>query len=310
MRGSTRARRLDADEPLSGAYRAPKRPPASVAARAGAFGDLDLGSRIGLAADLQGTAGNAATAQLVGFTRTDRQQQPPAGLRALMDASGPGNRGLTRTSYGADAPLFRIRRTEQVGETWHVKPGDVRLDPPDHEVWWPAAGRHRIGDYGRGSQILEVTEEWSNRIKTGEDEHVADSDLAWEMIRGRVASVINEMAAGDDYTGSTVDEAQAAAWREFKRRLPAPMRPEGDQPSNEAQEAKWGQDPRTTIFRQMMRVTRQARDLSGWHTPEESMHAMEGENRIDRLAEGNSRIPGTASPQLMQEAWDRITGSS
>jgi hypothetical protein len=310
MRGSTRSRRLDAQEPHVGAHRAPRRPPASLAARAGAFGDLDLGSRIGFAADLQGTAGNAATAQLVGLTRTDRQQQPPAGLRALMDASGPGNRGLTRTSYGSDAPLFRIRRTEQVGETWHVKPGDVRLTPPDHEVWWPAPGRHRIGDYGRGSQILEVTEEWSNRIKMGEDEHVADSDLAWEMTRGRVASVINEMAAGDDFTGTTMDEARAAAWREFKRRLPAPMRPEGDQPSNEAQEAKWGFEPRTTIFRQMMRVTRQARDLSGWHTPEESMHAMEGENRIDHLADGTSRIPGTATPQLMQEAWDRITGSS
>lgn len=309
MRGSTRARRLDAQEPLSGAHRAPRRPPASLAARAGAFGDLDLGSRIGLASDLQASAGNAATAQLVGFTRTDRQQQPPAGLRALMDASGPGNRGLTRTSYQTNPPLFRIGRTEQVDGVWHVKPGSVRLTPPHHEVWWPAPGRHRIGEYGRGSRILEVTEDWSAKLLVGENEHVADSDRAWEMTWARVESAINAMAAGDDFTGATADEAQAAAWTAFKRRLPVPMRPDGDQPTNEAQEAKWGVEPNTTIFRRMMRETGRARDLSGWHTPEESMHAMEGDDRIDRLADGSSRIPGTATPQLMQEAWDRITGS-
>ncbi len=309
MRGSIRVRRLDAQEPLAGAHRSPRPAPAALGARAGAAADLDLGSRIGLAADLQASAGNAATAQLLGFSRTDRQQQPPGGLRALMDASGPGNRGLTRTSYGSDAPLFRIAHTERVDTTWHVKPGSVRLTPPDHEVWWPAPGRHRIGEYGRGSQILEVTEDWSAKLLVGENEHVADNDRAWEMTRGRVASVINEMAAGDDFTGATVDEARAAAWAAFKRRLPAPMRPEGDQPTNEAQEAKWGYEPDRTIFRRMMRVTRQARDLSGWHTPEESMHAMEGDDRIDRLANGSSHIPGTATPQLMQEAWDRITGS-
>jgi hypothetical protein len=167
-----------------------------------------------------------------------------------------------------------------------------------------------MGDYGRGSRILEVTEEWSAKLLAGENEHVADNDRAWEMTRGRVASVINEMAAGDDFTGATVDDAKAAAWAEFKRRLPAPMRPEGDQPTNEAQEAKWGQEPDTTIFARMMRVTRQARDLSGWHTPDQSMHAMEGDDRIDRLSAGDSRIPGTATEPLMREAWDRITGGS
>lgn len=118
MSRSLRAHRIEASEPLPAPSRASaSRDPAFLGTRASASPHLDLGARITLAGDLQATAGNAATAQLLALVRTDRRQEPPGGLRALMDASGPGNRGLTRTSYTANPPLFRIRRTEQVGET-------------------------------------------------------------------------------------------------------------------------------------------------------------------------------------------------
>jgi hypothetical protein len=36
---------------------------------------------------------------------------------------------------------------------------------------------------------------------------------------------------------------------------------------------------------------------------------MEGDDRVDELSDGRSRIPGKPSDRLMQEAWDRVTSS-
>ena len=303
-----RSHRLQAAEPFLANGRPRVHPaPWTLSARAATADQLGLGDRIALAGELQQAAGNAAVAQLVGLARTDRRKEPPDGLREMMEAGSGGQRGLTRTSYVANPPLFRVGRVEQSGTAWTTRPNTVRLPSLDHEVFYPAPGRHRLRAYGTGSHILEVTEEWSNRLLEGENEHVADIDRAWDMTWGRVASTINAMAAGDPFTGSTADEARAAAWREFKRRLPAGLRPEGDTPTSEAQEAKWGPDDRGTVFRQLMNESKRARDLSGWHTPDQNLKAEEGDDRVDELSAGRSRIPGTPSERLMQEAWDRVT---
>ena len=94
------------------------RPRGASGARADAAGDLDLGSRIGFAADVQSTAGNAAMPHLVGLVRRDHKTDPPGGLGEIMALSGPGNRGLTRTSYTANPPLFRGGQVQQAGEGW------------------------------------------------------------------------------------------------------------------------------------------------------------------------------------------------
>jgi hypothetical protein len=304
-----RTRRLEASEALVPAWRARSRQPWSLAVRAGAAAGnhLDLGSRIALAADLQGTAGNAATAHLIGLARTDHRKDPPNGQKEIMDLGSGGQRGLTRTSYTANPPIFRAGAASQREGSWSTRPATVHLPSLDHEVYYPAPGRHLLRPYPPGSQYLEVTEEWSNRLLQGEGEHVDDIDRAWEMTWGRVASVINEMAAGAAFTGSTVEEAQAAAWREFKRRLPEGLRPDGDGPTTEAQEAKWGADSTNTIFRKLMGESKRARDVSGWHIPDQSLKAMEGHDRIDELSTGNSKIGQVTSDRLMQEAWDRVT---
>lgn len=309
MTRRVRAHRLDAQEPAIAPARTSAHPaPWALASRSAAGEHLDLGSRIALAGDLQATVGNAAVAHLVGLVRTDRRKEPPGGVREIGEAAGsPGNRGLTRSTYVANPPIFRIGRTEQVGGTWNVKPAEVRLPSLDYEVFWPAPGRHRVGAYGSGNHLLQVSEDWSNRLLAGENEHVADTDRAWEMTWGRVASAINAMASGAPSTGATADAARDAAWQEFRRRLPEPMRPTGDTPTVEAQEAKWGPDDAATIFRRMMGETRRVRDLSGWHTPDQSLRGMEGADRVDELSDGTSRIPGVETNQVMQDAWDRIT---
>ena len=304
-----RAHRLQAADPWSGTGRSRAHPaPWTLSARAATADLLGLGDRIALAADLQRTAGNRALGQLVGLARTDRRKEPPDGAREIMEAGSGGARGLTRSSYVANPPIFRIGRVDGTGGTWTAKPAPVRLPSLDHEVFYPAPGRHRLRAYGAGSHILDVTEAWSNRILEGENEHVADIDRGWEMTWGRVAAAITAMVTGEPVTGATADEARAAVWREFKRRLPAPLRPEGDTPTTEAQEAKWGAEDRSTIFRQLMNESKRARDTSGWHTPDQNLKAMEGDDRVDELADGRSRIPGTPSDRLMREAWDRVTG--
>lgn len=279
----------------------------SLASRARAGGSLDLGSRIALAADLQGTAGNAATRRLVGQIRTDRRKEPPNGAREITEAGGGGTRGLTRTSYVANPPIFRVGRVEQTGDTWSTKPSEVRLPSLDHEVFYPAPGRHRLRDYGVGGHFLDVSEEWSGRLLQGEEEHVDDTDRAWAMTWGRVAAAINEMAAGTPFTGATADAARASAWQAFRGRLPEALRPAGDAPTPEAQEAKWGAEDRETIFAKLMRETKRARDISGWHTPDQNLKAMEGDNRVDELSVGHARIGEVPSQRLMTEAWDRVT---
>ena len=126
------------------------------------------------------------------------------------------------------------------------------------------------------------------------------------MTWGRVASTINAMAAGQAFTGPTVDAARDAAWSAFKAKLPEGFRPTGETPTTEAQEAVWGMDD-LTVFRRMMRETKRARDNGGWHTPDESLKASEGDDRIDELATGGSKIGQVTSEKLLEDAWKRIT---
>ena len=64
------------------------------------------------------------------------------------------------------------------------------------------------------------------------------------MTWGKVAAVLNKMAE-EKLTGPTVEAALQSAWQTFKTRLPEGMRPEGDTPTAEAQEKKWGAETRT-----------------------------------------------------------------
>ncbi len=308
MASRVRVHRLEPGEPLAPA--APghaRRSPWDLAARAGAASRLDLGSRIALAGDLQATVGHAAMTHLVGLVRTDHKTAPPGGVKEIMDASALGNRGLTRSRYVGNPPIFRVGGASQAaGGGWQVKPVDVKLPSLDYDVYWPAPGRHRLGPYGKGTHDLDVTEDWSTRLGAGETEHVTDTDKAWAMTWGRVASTINAMAAGGPFTGPTVDAARDVAWSAFKARLPDGFRPTGATPTTEAQEAVWGTDEKT-VFAQMMNETKRARDGGGWHTPDETLKGSEGDDRIDELAVGGSKIGQVTSEKLLQDAWKRLT---
>ena len=192
---------------------AARREPSSLALRAAAAPALDLGSRIALAADLQATAGNAATTAALGEIRTDKPQAPPGGVKAIMDQGSGGQRGLTRSSFDANKmPLFKVQRPALEGSTYTTRAIVPRLPEPDHEVWWPSKGRHLIGSYGKGKRYLEVSADWSDKLLSGETRHVEDMDLAYEMTWGRVRDVLAEMAKAEKpYSGATAEAARDAA---------------------------------------------------------------------------------------------------
>ena len=291
------------------AVRAPERSPLEHAAfgdeRQGLGNDLDLGSRIALAATVQRTAGNAAMATALGHARSDHKTAPPTGVTDIIALSGPGNRGLTRTTYTANPPLFRTGGFAQENGAWTTRPAPVRLPSLDHEVYWPAQGLHKLRSMGKGSQFLDVTGDWSNTLGEGESEHVRDNDAAYAMTWGKVAEVINAMA-NEKFSGATTEAAQAAAWAEFRRRLPALLRPEGETPTSDAQEKRWGADDEKTPFRKLMNESKRARDWGGWHTPDEQMKEMRGDDQIDELKTGGSKIGQKKSDELLKEAWDKL----
>jgi hypothetical protein len=307
-----RVHRLDPTEPIPFGRPIPRRRDGFVlGARAAAAGHLDLGSRIGLAADVQALAGNRAMAHIAGFARVDHQTQPPTGIKDIQDAAkSPGNRGYTQSRYNANPPVFRPGKNDSVGDTWEVRPAPVRLPELDFDVWWPAAGRHKLGDLGKGTWYLDVTQEWSDKLKKGEEEHVTDTQKAYDMTWGRVAGIVNAMAAATSGSkGSTVDAAQQAAWKAFVAKLPKGFQPTGDSYSTEAQEAIWGADDPKTIFRKLMNETKAVRDGKLWHVPEESQKATVGDDRIDELSAGNSHIGETTTDVLIGDAWRRLVES-
>ena len=309
MPSRIRTRRIAPEDGLLAPAAPARRDPPHLAERVAAAPALDLGSRIGLAADLQARAGNAATAAALSHIRTDKPQAPADGVQAIVDATKkPSQRGLTRSSFDANRmPLFKVQRPAQEGSAFATKAVVPRLPDPDHEVWWPAEGKHLLGPHGKGRRWLQVSGDWSKKLKEGEDRHVEDMDLAYEMTWGRVRDVLADMAAQDKpYTGASPEAALQSAWNDFKKRLPAGFRPEGDTPTKEAQEKVWGPDDPKSAFSRMWRESARARDDSGEHTPSEEMLREQGNDLINELKDGNSKIPGRDAKTVMEEGWARI----
>ena len=304
-----RAHRLDPSEPIqSGRPFTRSRAPSRLDPRAA--GRLDLGARIALAADIQSTAGNAAMAHAVGFARVDHATQPPGGVKEIGDAAhSPGNRGYTKSTYIGNPPLFRPGKNEPGagGTGWVTRPAPVKLPDLDFDVWWPAPGRHRLAEHW----FLDVSQEWSDKLKKGEEEHVTDTQKAYDLTWGRVASIVNDMAASTTgSTGSTVPAATDAAWTTFVGRLPQGFKPAGTSYSTDEQEKLWGNDDEKTIFRQLMNETKAVRDGKLWHHPDEGQKsgAGTGNDLVYELSAGNSHIGETTSDKLIGDAWKRLTG--
>ncbi len=98
-------------------------------------------------------------------------------------------------------------------------------------------------------------------------------------------------------------------WRRFVGSLPADLRPKGHEPTDEAQTAVWGFEPRTTTFRQLFDATT-ARDHRGWHTTSSDLDHMEGPDEVRHVAGATARIGEVSSDDLIAEFRGRATRGS
>lgn len=290
--------------------------PAQAPAHATVARGLDPGllgttERAGALGALGSVAGNAAVVALL-QARTDHRLEPPGGIAEIRRVASHGTRGHTRMELPAQPPLFRAVAMGDGSGGFVAGAQPVRVPEPDFQVRYPAPGRHVLyegtTETGAFRRLLEVTDPWSAKLLQGESDHVRDQEIAIDMTWGRVGRVINDLASSDPAVGATAEEAEQAAWRRFVDALPAPLRPEGDRPTEEAQLARWGDEAAQGPFRVLLRESRTARDVSQWHTPSEQLLRREGDDEIMELRDGTSRI-GTPTPEdLMAAAWRRIGG--
>jgi hypothetical protein len=262
--------------------------------------------------DLQRLAGNRAVAAEVGSSRNGRvvvgvskvelkthPSSPPAGVRAIRESRGGGGLlGRTVASIESAPPLLRADAPIKSDKGWTCQALPTRAPEPYLEEWWPTAGRHEMYPH----IYLDVSQDWEDRLKAGEDEHVADHTLGWQLTWAIVSQAVAELAKAPGPARPTEEAARSDLWERFRAALPADLRPGGDAATDEAQAAKWGLEPTTSLFRRLFQGTK-ARDQRGWHTTTSELDSQEGPDGRDEIRHvaGTTRIGEVSSADLLAE---------
>lgn len=259
--------------------------------------------------DLQRLAGNRAVAAEIGSWRNGRvvfgasnvdlkahPSAPPDGVRQIRESrNGGGLLGRTIASIDPSPPLLRAETPVKVDQGWSCRAIPARAPEPYLETYWPTAGRHEMYPH----VYLDVSKEWEDRLKAGEDEHVSDHTLGWQVTWGTVSEAITGLAQAPGPVQPTEDAARKDLWRRFSGALPADLRPNGAEPTDEAQTAQWGFEPSTTLFQRLFGATK-ARDHRGWHTTSSELDHQTGVDEF-RHVTGTTRIGAVSSEDLIGE---------
>lgn len=259
--------------------------------------------------DLQRLAGNRAVAAEIGSWRNGRvvfgasnvdlkahPSAPPDGVRQIRESrNGGGLLGRTIASIDPSPPLLRAETPVKVDQGWSCRAIPARAPEPYLETYWPTAGRHEMYPH----VYLDVSTEWEDRLKAGEDEHVSDHTLGWQVTWGTVSEAIAGLAQAPGPVQPTEDAARKDLWRRFSGALPADLRPNGAEPTDEAQTAQWGFEPSTTLFQRLFGATK-ARDHRGWHTTSSELDHQTGVDEF-RHVTGTTRIGAVSSEDLIGE---------
>lgn len=260
--------------------------------------------------ELQHLAGNRAVAAEIGSWRNGRvvigasnvdikthPSGPPEGVRKIAESRGAsgGLLGRTVSSIDPSPPLLRAEAPVKVDHGWTCQPKPTRAPEPYLESWWPTAGRHEEHPH----VYLDISSEWEGRVKAGEEEHISDHTLAWQVTWAKVSETIGDLAKAPGPVQPTEDAARQDLWKRFAAALPADMRPEGAEPTDEAQNAAWGFDESTSLFKRLFAATA-ARDHRGWHTTTSELDHMSGKDEI-RIVGGQTRVGEVSSEDLIAE---------
>ncbi len=283
------------------------------------------GGRRGLSAfdnesilELQRLAGNAAVAKsLIGSKRDGRvvmgvdaiklqeKPSPPAGgLKAIRDLKkGAGILGYTIRSIDDWPPILKPESPVQNDKGWTTKARAVsRVPEPEFKEYWPTQGRHAIAK----NTFIDIDPDWERKLHVGEDEHVSDTTLAWEVTWKAVAGIINALAKEPGRPQPTAEAATKDLFDRYRRALPEPdLKPEGEQPDEDAQRKVLSPDD-GTLFWWMFQTT-VVRDTRNYHEPKTAPSEVGGNITVSHLENGDSKIPGPKSDELLKEVRKKFT---
>jgi hypothetical protein len=90
------------------------------------------------------------------------------------------------------------------GTVWQPSVASTTATDVEHESMYPSAGDHdrfadafQVIDGRKWHHVLRITEDQSDKIKRGEQEHLDDAALAFRLTYGHLADAINEIAQLD-----------------------------------------------------------------------------------------------------------------
>jgi hypothetical protein len=266
--------------------------------------------------DLQRLVGNAAVTAAITRLRAggnrkvtvhpvqlDRKPMPPAkGIQQIRDKGGGSQLGLTIRAIEDAPPLFRAEPPTQGKGGWTTKAYSVHKPPePILEEYWPLEGKHKIAN----GTFISVSPKWEKDLEIGEDEHVADAQLAVELTWQKVADTINVLSKQPGPPEASADAATEALWKRYQKALPDDLRPQGAKPSIPAQKDVLAVEP-GTFFAWMWEAT-VVRDTRGNHFPKLTPKSVAGNDVVNEIEKGGSEIPGKSSPELLKELRAKYT---
>jgi hypothetical protein len=265
--------------------------------RSGATGDAPA-PRLALGRRTPAAAGRSTR----GHVATFKSEDAPGGLAAIRKRHGPSAIAHTTGKINGLPPMFRVEPGDdgKGGRTAKVRRTSTR--PPDHDVELPGVGRHDVGAYGRFRHIIDINGDWAARLKVGEQEHVDDETIAWQVTWKVIADAINAVADGKPATGKTDDDAAKAAWSAVLGKLPGYLHPKDA--SETAQTARWDYVKGSPV-KWLIDTSKRVRDVDAkWHFP---TYDPEDPNTkgdmVDRPADGpTTKIPGKPAKDLLAEA--------
>jgi hypothetical protein len=208
----------------------------------------------------------ASTKGIPAFAGTASAQPAPNGLGTIISRSGSATLGSTggltliKNAAAFTTPSFAAQNSVvRQGSAVHHYAQVQRTTSGDatHECYYPGPGDHvRPGmtqQIGRQlyTHYWRISQQVSELIRRGEEEHLADAQRAYELTYKLIADTINSMVGQRFGPARSPAEAQKLAEAELAKKLPKQL----------------GTDPRNwvAVLNRLLGQT-QERDRRGWHT--------------------------------------------
>ena len=203
--------------------------------------------------------GLVTSVDAIELTREGRD--PENGIKSIREQTqNKATIALTQRGIRDEPPIMRPDPPRKTDKGWKATAKKVDNVPePMLKEYWPTKGLHKIAE----ANYLYVEDDWAKKLEKGEDEHVSDAKLAWELTWKKVQTTINDLSKEPESGEADGPAATAALWRRYKQALPKDLQPEGDQPSDAKQRDVLAVRP-GTFFAWMWEIT-VARDGRMYH---------------------------------------------